>query len=48
MQVASNMDGWKNPLFFDGISTNTKEGSDVYSVKALQLTSSTAGNTKFQ
>lgn len=37
MKVVHNMDGWKNPLFFDGISMNTKEGSDIYPVEALQL-----------
>ena len=37
MKIVHNMDGWKNPLFFDGISMNTKEGSDIYPVEALQL-----------
>jgi len=37
MKVVHNMDGWKNPLVFGGITMKTKEGSDIYPVEALQL-----------
>ncbi|APO70803.1 periplasmic binding fold domain-containing protein (plasmid) [Rhizobium gallicum] len=37
MNVVQNMDGWQNPLLFDGIKISTKEKSDLYPIEALQL-----------
>ncbi|WP_201840485.1 ABC transporter substrate-binding protein [Microvirga zambiensis] len=37
MDAVRNMDGWESALLLEGIKLNTKVGSDVYPIEALQL-----------